>query len=49
MMPQPRLILGGASDLFEDGVLVDEPTRQRIERFMTQAASWAARFMDSGS
>lgn len=49
VMPQPRMLIAGARDLFdEDGTLVDEGTRARLERFMVAAVSWAARFHTEG-
>lgn len=50
VMPQPRLLLAGASELFDgDGQLVDEGTRSRLAAFMEAAAAWGARFRADGS
>jgi chromate reductase len=49
VMPQPRMIVSGASGLFAEGVLVDAKTRERLEQFMSRAADWAARFQDAAS
>ncbi|MDX1393638.1 MAG: NADPH-dependent FMN reductase [Gemmatimonadota bacterium] len=46
VMPRPRFILGGAAEVFEDGRLVDESTRERLRSFMSAAADWAERFME---
>jgi chromate reductase len=49
VMPQPRMLIAGASKLFDDdGNLVDEDTRARLERFMSAAAAWGARFRADG-
>ena len=46
VMPRPRFVLGGAADVFEDGRLIDEGTRERLKSFMVAAADWAERFAD---
>ncbi|MFV1987507.1 MAG: NADPH-dependent FMN reductase [Gemmatimonadota bacterium] len=45
VMPQSRMLLSGASSVFEDGELADDATRERLERLMRQAAEWAEQFM----
>jgi hypothetical protein len=43
------MLIAGASKLFDDdGNLVDEDTRARLERFMSAAAAWGARFRADG-
>ena len=42
VMPQPRVLISGASSLLEDGRLVDEATGDRLTKFMEAAAAWAA-------
>jgi len=45
VMPQPRLLLGGASSLFaQDFKLVDEAAIERLEKFMGAATEWARLF-----
>lgn len=46
VMPQPRIFVAGAASLFEGDPpeLVDEKTRELLERFMAAAADWAERF-----
>ncbi len=46
VMPQSRMLLGGASSVFENGELTDDATRERLEKLMRQAAEWARKFMD---
>jgi hypothetical protein len=44
------MMIAGAGELFDDdGNLVDEGTRARLERFMGAAAAWSARFRADGS
>ncbi len=41
-MPQPRVLIAGAGELFdEERNLVDEATRERLRGFMAAAAEWA--------
>lgn len=40
VMPQSRILVAGAGTVFQDGELVDEPTRERLALFMQQAAEW---------
>lgn len=45
VMPQPRMLVGGAGSLFDDErKLVDEGTRERLRKFMAAAADWARLF-----
>ncbi len=45
VMPQPRLLVSGASGLFDaDLHLTDETTADRVDKFMAAAAEWARIF-----
>lgn len=45
VMPQPRILLSGASTVFDDDLeLADETTGEHLDRFMSAAAEWAYRF-----
>ncbi len=45
VLPQPRLLLSGAGDLFDaDLRLTDEATAGRLDKFMAAAEEWARRF-----
>jgi len=46
VMPQPRVLIPGASAAFEAGRLVDEGLGDRLAKFMEAAAAWAARFAE---
>lgn len=43
VMPQPRVLIPGAGQAFEDGRLIDDSVGDRLTKFMEQAAAWAAR------
>ena len=48
VMPQPRLLLGGASSLFgQDFKLADEAAIERLEKFISSAIEWARLFQGS--
>ena len=48
VMPQPRLLLGGANSLFDqDFKMVNEAAMERLEKFMSAAIEWARLFQRS--
>ena len=48
VMDQPRMLVGGASALFEESLdLADEATIERLDKFMSAAAEWARVFQRS--
>ncbi|MDH3734695.1 MAG: NAD(P)H-dependent oxidoreductase [Gemmatimonadota bacterium] len=49
VMPQSRVLLSGAGKAFESGMLVDEATRERLGKFMNQAAEWIARLEEAAA
>lgn len=43
-MPQPEILVSGAPDKFEDGVLTDDATRKRLVKFMKSLEDWISKF-----
>jgi len=45
LMAKPEVLIAGAEGRFDaSGRLIDEPTRQRVTRFLSAFAQWALRF-----
>lgn len=48
VMPQPRMLVAGAGDLFDDELrLTDEGTLSRLDKFVLEATEWARIFKRS--
>lgn len=46
VLPKPEVLVRDAAQLFRDGRLVDEPTRQLLRQFLDALVAWTLRFVD---